>query len=62
MAGNAIRHGSYVEPTLVDSVDFWEEQEAELNQPKVILRGLYELEIMPDYFTRQIGLDGLFGI
>jgi len=62
MAGNAIRHGLYVEPTLVDSVDFWEKREAERHPPQVILRNLEDAEIMEDYFDRSDELAGFFEI
>lgn len=60
MAGNAIRHGTYVEPTLVDSVDFWEEVEAVRNPPGRILTLSERDDLMDDYFDRFETIDSLF--
>ena len=60
MAGNAIRHGTYVEPTLVDSVDFWESREAE-RYPPVKIMGELQTKPHSDYFDRFDRIGGLFG-
>ena len=61
MAGNAIRHGTYVEPTLVDSVDLWEAREATDNPPRrIVTFGPDEYYDIGDYFIRRELLSGLF--